>query len=1279
MRLPGVACFVIAASLLEAVPDAAGREAPRIGTIDPVFVHEAQIFGHPDPSPPAHTELGRSVAVDGDTAVVGMPREASGPGDSVGSAHVFIRSGATWVLQQYLTAPDATANAFFGDGVALSGDTAVIRGADKAYVFVRSGPTWTLQQILLGSGGGFVGRGAVSIYGDTIVVGSPLEDLQSGAAYVFVRSGTTWTEQQRLLASDGGGGDRFGASVSVLGDTALVGASIKDTAGGPDAGAAYVFVRSGPAWIQQQKLIAPDGAAADQFATSVALSPDTALIGAPFDDNAGGSDAGSMYVFVRAGVLWTLQQKLLASNAVGGARFGASLSASADTLAVGAPTHNNPGNAQAGTAYVFVRSGGTWTEQQTLVAADTVAFDNFGASVAVSADEAVVGAPLDDAAGNHFDAGSVYVFVRAGAAWNQQQKLLASEHTTPGELFGYATSLSSDTLLVGAANDDTPADLGAGSAYVFVRSGGVWAEQQKLFASDGDSNDRFGSSVSIAGDTAVVGAPYAGPAGAAYVFVRSGTSWTQQQKLVPAAGLLGEQFGSSVAVAGDTLVVGAPRADTAGGLEAGKCYVFVRSGATWAQQQVLTAADGAFSDWLGVSVSLSADTVLAGTYSNDNAGGVNAGAAYVFLRSGTTWTQQQKLLASDGAAEDFFGLSVSVSGDTALIGAWGDDNGWGPNAGAAYVFVRSGTLWTEQQKLVAADGYPNGGFGPAVSLSLDTAAVGAMPQGPPYEMGTVYVFGRVGTTWTQQAKLVPPAPEAFDGFGGGVSLDGNTVVGAAPGDDTAVGVDAGSVHVYRPAQADVGVAKTDGQTTAIPGQPLTYNITVSNAGPTTAPVTSVTDTVPAALLGATWTCVPTPGSTCTPAGAGSINDVVSVAAGGSLTYFLTASVDPAATGLLANTVSVTAPAGVDPNPANDSATDVDMLMPQADLALVKTDSADPVLPGDALAYSLAVANLGPSNATALQVTDNLPADVTFVSSVPGPPTCVLSAASLACNLGSLASGSNATVTVNTTVNASSGTQIVNTATVSSIVSDPAPANNSDSEPTAVIHGRAELTHGFDTTYDLAAQPGPAADEDVFRISQKPYSSYEVVIDATSGDIGAGAGPLLRLIGPDGATVLQSSTAVGTGSSRSLRWRNNGPTTIDNQTIRVRSAGCTTDCGPDDIYRLRAYETTCAVPRFNNSGTQVTVLVLQNPTDYPISGEVYFLDLSGTVAGTHSFTLGPKAGLVLNTATVPGVGGASGSLTVAHDGRYGDLTGKTVALEPSTGLSFDSALEGRPKY
>jgi len=214
----------------------------------------------------------------------------------------------------------------------------------------------------------------------------------------------------------------------------------------------------------------------------------------------------------------------------------------------------------------------------------------------------------------------------------------------------------------------------------------------------------------------------------------------------------------------------------------------------------------------------------------------------------------------------------------------------------------------------------------------------------------------------------------------------------------------------------------------------------------------------------------------------------------------------------------------------------------------------------------------------------------------------------------------------------------------------------------------ELHHGSVVQGDLLSRP------DLYRIGQKPYSSYEVVLDGTSGD--AVPVTLERLAG-DNSTVLASAVPVAVGDSVSLRFENATPLTVTNQHIRVDGA-CAASCGADDVYRLRTFETTYAIPRFNNAGSQVTVLLLQNPAAYPIGGNIWLWSAAGALVGARPFTLQARQTLVLNTATVPGAAGSAGTLTVSHDGRYGDLTGKTVALEPSTGFSFDSPMTARPR-
>ena len=528
-----------------------------------------------------------------------------------------------------------------------------------------------------------------------------------------------------------------------------------------------------------------------------------------------------------------------------------------------------------------------------------------------------------------------------------------------------------------------------------------------------------------------------------------------------------------------------------------------------------------------------------------------------------------------------------------------------------------------------------------------------------------------------------------DGGGATFSTGGTFNLGATVGQPDAGGPYVGSTFLlsggFWPlegagSQADLGITKTDGQASAVPGLPITYTIVVGNSGPDTAAGASVTDVVPAAITGATWICVGAGGGTCAPSGSGNIDDTVNLPVGATATYTLTGTVDAAATGSLGNTASVTPPGGVvDPVPRNNSATDTDTLTPQADVSITKSDGQTVAVPGQPVTYTIVGANAGPSDTTGATVMDNVPAilvGATWTCAGSGGGTCTPSGSGSINDTVGLPVGAAVTYTLTGTVDPVATGTLTNTATIAagSGATDPNPGNNSATDvDTLVAEARAELSHGSLFVFDLASTGG-VPNVDLFRLRQEPYSSYEVVIDEASGDLGS-AGPLLERLAPDGSTVLQGSVPVGAGFSRSLRWANTSAAAIDDQDVRVRSAGCTTDCGTDDTYRVRAYETTASIPRFNNSGTQVTVLLLQNPRSAPIGGTIYFWNTAGTLVGQQSFSLDPHKLLVLNTASV--VPGAGGTLTVAHDGPYDGLVGKTVALEPATGFSFDSPLSSRP--
>ena len=386
-----------------------------------------------------------------------------------------------------------------------------------------------------------------------------------------------------------------------------------------------------------------------------------------------------------------VEQNVIAPDGATSDYFGYSVAFSGDgnTALVGVALDDIDANANQGSAYVFIRSGSTWSLQQKLTASDGAAFDSFGVSVAISGDTALVGAYLDDVGANT-NQGSVYVFTRNGTTWNPQAQLTASDGAANDE-FGFSVALSDDTALVGAWKDDAGAGAKQGSAYVFTRSGTTWSQQTKLTASDGAEGDQFSVSVALSGDTAIVGAYYdavTGNAnqGSAYVFTRSGSTWSQQAHLIASDGEVDDYFGISVALSGDTALVGACWDFVSENAYQGSAYIFTRSGITWSQQAHLTSSDGAAQDQFGFAVALSGDTALVGAWLADVGSNIDQGSAYVFNRSGATWTQQGKLTASDGAAGDFFGTAVALSGDTVLVGAIGDDIGANPNQGSVYFY-----------------------------------------------------------------------------------------------------------------------------------------------------------------------------------------------------------------------------------------------------------------------------------------------------------------------------------------------------------------------------------------------------------------------------------------------------------------------------------------------------------------------------------------------------------------------------------------------------------------
>jgi hypothetical protein len=399
---------------------------------------------------------------------------------------------------------------------------------------------------------------------------------------------------------------------------------------------------------------------------------------------------------------WSQQAKLQSADIAAGDTFGYSVSISNDgNTAIAGAWGEDTTASRAGSVYIFTRSGTTWTQQAKLQASDAATNNFLGWSVSISDDgnTAIAGARSADHDPWVTNSGAAYIFTRSGITWSQQAKLEASD-IEADDSFGWSVSISGDgdTVIIGAPDEDIslPNEYNSGSAYIFTRSGTSWSQQAKIRSTDIATQDQFGYSVSISndGDTAIIGAHYEDPipfnSGAAYIFTRSGTNWSQQAKLVASDAANGDQFGKSVYISGDgnTAISGAYLEDTTAS-NAGSAYIFTRSGASWSQQAKIQAEDADASDAFGQTVSISNDgntAVISATA--DEEAGAGAGSAYIFTRSGTTWSQQSKIIGSDAEAGDDFGRGVSISGDgyTVIIGAPYEDTN-GSSAGSVYIFT----------------------------------------------------------------------------------------------------------------------------------------------------------------------------------------------------------------------------------------------------------------------------------------------------------------------------------------------------------------------------------------------------------------------------------------------------------------------------------------------------------------------------------------------------------------------------------------------------------------
>ena len=760
---------------------------------DMALASQDKVMGEPD------SAFGYSIAAAGDVVAIGAPSEDGGATDS-GAVHVYQRSEGSWTLQQSIQ-PDSGEFAEFGSAVALDedvlavgawGDSSLGEYAGAVYVYRFDGVTWFPEaEIRPSDGEAWDSFGAsVALSGKMLLIGVPGDSdsgSDAGSVYVYRYQDGTWTKTDKLLPADVAAQDLFGWSLAFDGTTAVVGAWADDDRGN-EAGAAYVFRYENFAWSEQQKLTASDGGAFHMFGAAVAVDNGAVAIGSYLHQH-GPSVAGAAYVFRYDGTSWVEESEFAPESPVDWGLFGHAVAIEGDRVLIGYP--GDPANGpNSGSGHMYWFDGTSWQLEDSVTPNDGQTNAMCGWAVDLSENLAALGAWEDDN-GNGSDAGAVYLT----DVYPLPRKLMADDGQ-PGDHFGNDVALYADWAVVGArrVSDQGPR---SGAAYVFRHAGDkIWRQQQKLIPSDATDQDVAGYTVDISGTAIIVGArlhdepPYFNT-GAAYVYEFDGVQWAEAAKLVEPDRMPGDQFGCSAGVDEATAVVGAMNY---GAEQEGAAFVFERQlAAGWSNTATLLPDQP--GGHFGVAVDIAGDVIVIGSEWDDDLG-ADAGAAYVFRRTGSQWSRESKLRDSTGGSVgDNFGCATAVDGQRIVIGSRWHDAG-GLDAGAAYVYNYSGGIWSLEAKLLADDADAGDEFGFSVAVYGDTVIVGsASDDDNGAASGSVYVFRFDGSDWIQAAKLAPPDGVGLAQFGCAVSVwGGSTLVGAYG--DSAGGTESGAAYMY---------------------------------------------------------------------------------------------------------------------------------------------------------------------------------------------------------------------------------------------------------------------------------------------------------------------------------------------------------------------------------------------------------------------------------------------------------------------------------------------------
>lgn len=794
----------------------------------------------------ATDRFGHAVAIDENWAAVGVPdRDDAGTGS--GAVYVFRRAEDTWTLHAKIVADDAAGYAMFGYAVAIDGDLMAIGapGSNAAnywgglvYIYRWDGSTWQPEWTYHASEtNSFDALGsAVAVSGDTVLVGAPGNDRfqsEGGAVYVLRGDGATWSKEWTLYAVGGDRYGRFGQSVAIQGDRAVVGAPGDDPAG-DSVGAIYTFQRSVNTWTGGARHEAVDGATGDLFGSSVAMDGTDMVIAAPGDDDAG-SRAGAAYTYTLDGSQWSATGKLVAEQADSHDRAGTAIACGNQAAWIGAPGSNGQGvvyRFQLGTSFsTDCNVNHVPDECDPDTDADGIPDDCDNCINVPNPDQANRDADLlGDACDNCPDhanpdqadcdgdgVGDACVLATCAdnpdcmdCNLNDVPDLCDIRDGIEGDCNGngtpdgcelapeveriappvlastaqYGTAVATDgaRLAVGAPWDDA-GGVYAGSVSVFRRDAGSWTMEDRLVPDPSVNYQDFGYAVAVEGDLVVIGSPsddvLGADAGAAYVFRWDGADWRQEAKLAGSGLTAGDRFGYAVAVAGGFVYVGAHGTAIDDLANAGTVHVFEHNGTQWSEPTRLVAPQPSAGMRFGTSITLDdGHMVISAPYETRDY--TSSGSAYVYTGSGASWSLRTRLEAPDVHDGQIFGYKCLLAGDTLAVSAPADDHAGG-SSGAAYVFTYDGQGWADARKLVADDTKTYAYFGYALGMHGNQLVVGAPGDNESGSAaGAVYVFQPNDLNWRQDRKLLSPDPRASGYFGQALAASHELIVVGMP-------------------------------------------------------------------------------------------------------------------------------------------------------------------------------------------------------------------------------------------------------------------------------------------------------------------------------------------------------------------------------------------------------------------------------------------------------------------------------------------------------------------